>query len=191
VKGYAGRSIAVPPADYTDTVATPYPGGPIRQAIFAHLASRQVSRVIYGAIIGLALIVALETHSPGVGSVVATLLGTATAVALAELYSEVIGFEATGRRKASRKELPHLAGDIAAVFLGIAFPSVFFILAAVDVFEEETAFEVAKWAGLGLIGLYGFAGARLSGNGRLNSFLKATGVALIGAALIGLKALVH
>ena len=50
---------------------------------------------------------------------------------------------------------------------------------------------MAKWAGLGLIGLYGFAGARLAGNTRLNSLLKATGVALIGAALIGLKALVH
>ncbi len=174
-----------------DAAVAPFPGGPIRRFIFAHLASRQVSRVIYGAIIGLALIVALETHSPGVGSVIATLLGTAVAVALAELYSEVIGFEAMGRRKASRAELPHLAGDIAAVTFGVAFPTVFFVLAAVDVLDEETAFEVAKWAGLGLIGLYGFAGARLSGNSRLNSLLKATGVALIGAALIGLKALVH
>ncbi|MGH2837287.1 MAG: hypothetical protein ACRDJY_02925 [Thermoleophilaceae bacterium] len=181
----------MPPADHTDAVAAPYPGGPIRRAIFAHLASRQVSRVIYGAIIGLALIVALETHSPGIGSVIATLLGTAMAVALAELYSEVIGFEAVGRRKASRTELPHLAGDIVAVVFGVAFPVVFFLLAAIGVFEEDTAFEVAKWAGLGLIGLYGFAGARLSGNGRFNSLLKGTGVALIGAVLIGLKALVH
>jgi hypothetical protein len=29
-----------------------------------HLRSRQVSRVIYGAIIGLALVVALEAHPP-------------------------------------------------------------------------------------------------------------------------------
>jgi hypothetical protein len=181
----------VPPAEHTDSVAAPYPGGPIRQFVFAHLASRQVSRVIYGAIIGLALVTALETHSPGVGSVIATLLGTAVAVALAELYSEVVGFAAIGRKKVSREGLPHLAGDIAAVFFGIAFPVVFFLLAAVGVIDDETAFEVAKWAGLGLIGVYGFVGARLAGNSRLNSLLKATGVALIGAALIGLKALVH
>ena len=181
----------MPSAEHTDAVAARYPGGPIRQFIFAHLASRQVSRVIYGAIIGLALIVALETHSPGMGSVIATLLGTAVAVALAELYSEVIGFEAVGRRKASRAELPHLPGDIAAVAFGIAFPVVFFILAAVGVLGEQTAFDVAEWAGVGLIGLYGFAGARLSGETRLRSLMKATGVALIGAALIGLKALVH
>jgi hypothetical protein len=181
----------VSPAEHTGAVARPYPGGPIRQLIFAHLASRQVSRVIYGSIIGLALVVALEQHSPGIGSVIATLLGTAIAVGLAELYSEVVGFEAMGRRKATRAELPDLAGDIAAVMFGVAFPVVFFILAAVDVISEETAFDVAEWAGIGLIGLYGFAGSRLSGNGRVNSLLKATGVALIGAALIGLKALVH
>ena len=178
-------------AEHTEAVAAQYPGGPIRRVIFAHLASRQASRVIYGAIIGLALIVALETHSPGVGSVIASLLGTAVAVALAELYSEVIGFEAIGRRKATRKELPHLAGDVAAVAFGIAFPTLFFILAAAGVFGEQTAFDVAEWAGLGLIGLYGFAGARLSGETRVRSLLKATGVALIGALLIGLKLLVH
>ena len=150
-----------------------------------------MSRVIYGSIIGLALVVALEAHSPGVGSVIASLLGTAVAVALAELYSEVIGFEAMGRRKASREELPELAGDIAAVAFGIAFPAVFFVLAAVDVLSEQTAFDIAEWAGIGLIGLYGFAGARLSGESRLRSLMKATGVALIGALLIGLKALVH
>ena len=181
----------MPPPDHTESVAAPYSGGPLRQFIFAHLASRQVSRVIYGAIIGLALVAALEAHSPGVGSVIATLLGTAVAVALAELYSEVIGFEAMGRRKATRAELPHLAGDIAAVVFGIAFPSLFFFLAIAGLLNEDTAFEVAKWAGLGLIGVYGFAGARLSGNSRLGSLVKATGVALIGAALIGLKALVH
>lgn len=178
-------------AEHTDAVAASYPGGPIRRFIFAHLASRQVSRVIYGSIIGLALIVALEAHSPGVGSMIATLLGTALAVGLAEFYSEVIGFETMGRRRASRAELRDLEKDIIAVAFGVAFPTVFFILAAVGVLGEETAFDVAKWAGVGLIGLYGFVGARLAGATRLNAVMEATGVALIGAVLIGLKALVH
>ena len=60
------------------------------------------------------------------------------------------------------------------------FPAVFFILAAVGVLGEETAFDVAEWAGIGLIGMYGFAGARLSGNSRFGSLLRASGVALIG-----------
>jgi hypothetical protein len=55
--------------------------------LHAHLGSRQVSRVIYGAIIGLAPVVALQAHPPPPGAVIATLLGTAAAVALAEVYS--------------------------------------------------------------------------------------------------------
>jgi hypothetical protein len=163
----------------------------VRSFLRAHLGSRQVSRVIYGAIIGLALVVALEAHPPAPHAVIATLLGTTVAVALAELYSELIGFETVRRRKASSDEMRRLYADMAAVSFGIAFPVVFFVLAAADVLSDDAAFTVAKWAGLGLIGLYGFAGARLSGAGLRASIIQATAVALIGAALIGLKALVH
>jgi len=163
----------------------------VRSFLEAHLRSRQVARVVYGSIIGLALVVALEAHPPEPHAMVATLLGTAVAVALAELYSELIGFETVRRRKASSDEMRHLYADIAAVSFGIAFPAVFFALAAADVLSDDAAFTVAKWAGLGLIGVYGFAGARLSGAGMRKSILQAAAVALIGAALIGLKAVVH
>jgi hypothetical protein len=164
---------------------------PLPRLVARHLGSRQVSRVIYGSIIGLALVVALEAHPPPPGAVIATLLGTAVAVALAELYSELVGYETTGRRKASPAEVRHLGADIAAAAVGIVFPGVFFVLAASGVLDEQAAFTVAKWTGVGLIGLYGFAGARVSGAGLLASLMQAAGVALIGALLIALKALVH
>jgi hypothetical protein len=157
----------------------------------AHLGSRQVSRVIYGAVISLALVLALELHPPASGSVVATLLGTAVAVALAELYSEFVALETRGREQASPAFIRHLLADTTAVSFGIAFPSVFFALAAAGLLDDDAAFTLAKWTGLGLIGLYGFAGARISGAGLLTSLLQAAAVALIGALLIGLKALVH
>jgi hypothetical protein len=150
-----------------------------------------VSRVVYGSIIGLALVVALQAHPPDSGAMIASLLGTAVAVALAELYSELVGFEATRGRKAGRREVSTLSVDIAAVAFGISFPAVFFLLAALGAVEQETAFSLAKWTGLGLIGVYGFAGARLSGAGTGGALLQATAVALIGAALILLKSLVH
>jgi hypothetical protein len=164
---------------------------PVRRFVTTHLGSRQVSRVVYGAIIGLALVVALEAHPPPPSAVVASLLATAVAVALAEIYSDLVGFETGQRRKASRSELRHIGADMGAVGFGIAFPSVFFVLAAAGLLEDESAFTAAKWTGLGLIGLYGFAGARLSGAGVLASLTQALAVALIGALLIGLKALVH
>jgi hypothetical protein len=163
----------------------------MRRFVAAHLGSRQVSRVVYGAIIGMALVLALEVHPPAPRVVIASLLGTAVAVALAELYSELVGLRATARRKASPDEARHLRADTGAVAFGIAFPAVFFAAAAAGLFEIETAFTVAKWAGLGLIGLYGFAGARLSGTGLTASLLQAAAVMVIGAVLIALKSLVH
>ena len=156
-----------------------------------HLSARHVSRVIYGAIIGLALVVALQAHPPPPGAVIASLLGTAVAVSLAEVYSELVGFETIRRRQATSAETESLIADAAAVAIGVGFPSVFFLLAVVGVLGDESAFRIARWTGLGLLGLYGFAGARLTGSSLLGALLKGGGVALIGAALIGLKAIVH
>ncbi|HKE81006.1 MAG TPA: hypothetical protein VKB54_16935 [Solirubrobacteraceae bacterium] len=181
----------MPSADQTEAAVRPPARGPVRRFVAAHLGSRQVSRVVYGSIIGLALVVALEAHPPPIRAMIATLVGTAVAVALAELYSELIGFETAGRRDATRIERADLLADMAAVSIGIAFPAVFFLLAAAHVFDEDTAFTISKWTGLALIGAYGYAGARLSGRSVAGSLVRAVGVALIGAFLISLKALVH
>jgi hypothetical protein len=164
---------------------------PIRRYVAGHLDGHHVSRVVYGSIIGLALVVALEAHPPGAGAVIATLLGTALAVALAELYSELIGLQVRGHRRAIGPERRHLLADMGAVTFGIAFPAVFFLLAAAGVFDDDAAFTIAKWTGLGLIGFYGFVGARVSGSSRLVSLAQASAVAGIGGLLIALKALVH
>jgi hypothetical protein len=165
--------------------------GATRRFVATHLESHQVSRVVYGSIIGLALVVALEAHPPAAGAVVASLVGTAVAVGLAELYSELVGLQMSGHRRARRREVRELVADLAAVAVGIAFPALFFVLAAAGALETEDAFTIAKWTGLGLIGIYGFAGARLSGRGVAASLLQAAAVALIGGFLIAVKALVH
>jgi hypothetical protein len=156
-----------------------------------HLGSNQVSRVIYGTIIGLALVVALQAHPPAAAAVVATLLGTAVAVGLAELYSEVVGAEVRTRRRIESARLREAAGDVGAVAFGISFPAVYFLLSVAGAMEVETAFDVAKWSGLGLTGFYGFCAARLAGTGLLAALAQAAAVALIGGFLIGLKALAH
>jgi hypothetical protein len=162
-----------------------------RRAVYAHLDSRQVARVIYGAIIGLALVVALEQHPPAAGFVAASMVATAFAVGLAEMYSEVVGTETRSRRRVRRDELAHIARDAVAVAFGISFPAVFFVGAMAGVLELETAFTVAKWSGVGLIAFYGYCAARLAGNRVPGALLQAFAVALIGAVLIAIKALLH
>ena len=163
----------------------------MRRAIEAHLGSRDVARVIYGAIVGLALVVALELHPPSAGQTVAAIIGTAVALGLAEVYSEIIGTEARTRRHATREVVRQTAGDAAAVTAGAGFPAVFFVLALAGVMNVDTAFTVAKWSGLGLLCAYGFAAARLSGSGRLGALGHAAAVGAVGLGLIVVKALLH
>ena len=163
----------------------------MRSAIESHLGSAQVSRVIYGSVIGLALVVSLEHHPPKVGVVVASICATALAVSLAELYSDIVGAETRTHTRPDRPHVRAFVREASAAACGIAFPAVFFILAAAGAWELATAFTIAKWSGLGLIGLYGFFGARASGRSLAVAILQAVAVGLIGGFLIGFKALLH
>ena len=163
----------------------------MRAKLRAHLGTRQVSRVIYGAIIGMAFVVAVQAHPPSAGDVAVGLVATAMAVALAELYSEIVGTETRTRRRVGAEHVREIVDDVLAVGFGVAFPAVFFVLAALGAMEVDTAFRIAKWSGLGLIAFYGFCAARLAGRRVPAALLQAVAVGAIGAALIVLKALVH
>jgi hypothetical protein len=156
-----------------------------------HLGSSQVARVIYGAIIGLALVVALEHDPPGAAVMAGTLAVTGIAVGLAELYSEIVGTEVRTRRRIERARFREIATDVGAVAFGVTFPAAFFVLSGVGAMEVETAFEWAKWSGLALVGFYGYCAARLSGMGLAAALVQAAAVAAIGGFLIGLKAVIH
>jgi hypothetical protein len=163
----------------------------VRGAIEGHLGSGHVARVIYGAIIGLALVVSLESHPPSSAVMLATIVGTALAVSLAELYSDFVATETRTRQRIDRDSLRHIGDEAAFVAFGVAFPAIFFLLAAAGAMQVDTAFTVAKWSGLGLIGFYGFWAARLAGAGTGVCVIHALAVALVGGVLIALKALVH
>jgi hypothetical protein len=139
----------------------------------------------------LALLVVLEQHPPEAGVVVASLLATAVAVGLAELYSEIIGSETRTHHRVERGELKEMADDAVAVGFGIAFPAVFFVLAAIGVLELDTAFTISRWSGLGLIGFYAYLAGRLAGESWKRALLQAAAVAAVGGALIAIKALIH
>ena len=160
----------------------------MRASIAAHLGSRQVAKVVYGSIIGLALIVALNAHPPGAGTMIVSMVGSAVAVGLAELYSEVIGAETSSRHSVTRFELAHMWDDAVAVAFGVGFPAIFFLLALLSLISVEAAFTLAKWTGLALIGFYGYVAARFAGAPVHRALLRASLVALVGGALILVKA---
>jgi hypothetical protein len=163
----------------------------VRRSVEAHLGSRAVARVLYGAIIGLALVEALEVHPPPPGAAAATLAGSAVAVGLAEAYSELVAADARTRRPAGRRRIRRVLRETTAVVFGAGFPAVFFLVAAAGRITAAAAFALAKWTGLALIFGYGFLGARLSGSSVVTALAKAAAVGAIGGILIALKALVH
>jgi hypothetical protein len=163
----------------------------VRAALEAHLGSQQVARIVYGSIIGLTLVVAVDDHPPTAGVMTAWLLLSAVAVALAELYSEVVGAETRERHRVTRHQLAHMLDSAGAVALGVGFPAVFFLLAVVHLIELDSAFTIAKWGGLGLIGFYGYWAARFSGAPVPRALVRAALVAVVGFTVIAFKALIH
>ena len=116
---------------------------------------------------------------------------TGVTVALAEVYSEVIGIETRERHRVTRHQFAHLLTEGWAVTLGVAFPAVFFLLAVVHVLELPTAFTLAKWSGLGLIGFYGYWAARFAGAPVPRALAQAAGIAAVGGVVIVFKSFVH
>jgi hypothetical protein len=104
----------------------------VHPRLASHLRSSQVSRVVYGSIIGLALVLTLEAHPPGVAATIVTLLASALSVALAELYSELLGGRARASLGGPRESASGVVRDVTAVGFGIAFPSMLLLGAAPD-----------------------------------------------------------
>jgi hypothetical protein len=163
----------------------------VRAGLENHLSSRHVARIVYGAIVGLALVVVLDDHPPTAGVMTAWLLISAVAVALAELYSEVVGAETSERHRVTADQLSPMLASAGAVALGVGFPAVFFLLATLHLIDLGTAFAIAKWSGLGLIGFYGYWAARFAGASVPRALVQAALVAAAGGILIAFKALVH
>src|SRR3954452_20702903 len=90
----------------------------VRRTIEAHLGTRQVARAIYGATIGMALIVVLQDHPPAPASVVGRLLASALAVGLAKPYSEIVGAETRTRPRIAADEVREFLADVLAVGFG-------------------------------------------------------------------------
>jgi len=84
-----------------------------------------------------------------------------------------------------------MADDVVAVGFGVSFPALFFVLAALDAISLDTAFAIARWSGLGLIGCYGYAAGRLAGQRRAACLIQAAAVAAVAGLLIVIKALIH
>jgi hypothetical protein len=179
------------PVRHASDVPEPARESSLPAIVTAHLGSRDVARTLYGALVGLALVVALQDHPPAAGAMAVLLATTAVTVGLAELYSEAVSLEARTRAPLNRRQLRSVAGESIAVVAGAAFPAVFFAVAALGAFDIGLAFTLAKWSGLALICAYAFLAARLAGATVPRGLVHAAALGLVAGALIAVKAVLH
>jgi hypothetical protein len=158
-----------------------------------HRAAERAARAVYFTIVALAVIVALEEAGDNVPprEVVASAVGATVITALAELYARSIGDAIRTRHLATRAELRASAGDSAVGVLAALVTVIPFVVAAAGAIDDQTAYDVASWLGLGVLGGYALFANRAAGLTGWRGLALASGGVALGLALIGLKALVH
>lgn len=153
--------------------------------------AQRAARAVYGSIIALAVIILLEEAGAEAGEVIAAATGSVIAAMLAEGYAEYIAAVIRHRRHPSRAEAGEQAADIGAGTLAALVPLIPFVLVELSAIKLETAYDVAPWLGIGVIGGYTLLANRLAGLSSLQSAALTAAALAIGAALIAIKALTH
>ena len=151
------------------------------------LNGHHVAKIIYGTIIILVVDLAMEDHPPSPGGVVVTILFAGLGVALADLYSEIIGMRIREKRNLTWNERNHIIKEVSAVMMGALFPLPFFILAWIGIFSLEFAFVLAKWTMVGILLFYGYIASKLSGYGQIWSIVSGIIICTVGLMVVLLK----
>jgi hypothetical protein len=159
----------------------------MRKINFENINGHKVSKTIYGTIIILVMIVTLEDHPPSPLGVAATVVLTGLGVALAELFSDLIGKSIEERHSLTRAERREVFIDISAVMTGAWLPLPFIILALFGVFSIDYAIDLSKWTLVGVLMFYGYVASRLSGHSLLRSSIFAISASLIGILIVLFK----
>jgi hypothetical protein len=155
------------------------------------LAARALSdRLVYGAIVILAVLLALDgTGTTSASEVVGGVVVATMAVAFAELYSELVGETIRERRPLLRREIVATAARLGAILLAPVPPLLLVAASAAGLMSLRAAVTVAVWALVAVLFAFGFAAARASGRSVLRSAVGAALLVLVGLLMVGVKAL--
>ena len=95
------------------------------------------------------------------------------------------------RRHPTRTELLDNLQDIGAGTVAALIPTAPFVLAGLGPIELQTAYDVAPWLGVAVIGAYSLLANRLAGLGAVQTWLLTAAGMLVGVSLIAIKAATH
>lgn len=153
--------------------------------------AERAARAVYGSIIALAVILVLQRTGAPAGEVIPAVIGSVVAASLAELYAEYIALTIRDRHHPGSRRLGEELVDVAAGSLAAMLPMVPFIFVGFGVIEIDTAYDIARWVGIGVIAGYTLLANRLAGISTLRGIVVTVAVVAVGLSLIAIKALTH
>ena len=152
-----------------------------------HLAARGV----YGAIVVLALLLAMQDHPPGPWAAAGLVAVSVLAVLAAELYAELLGLEIDLGRAATRAEQKAKLHQLGPITLSAEGPVLVLVLSGLGLIDEKRAFDLAVVVTIALITIDGFLARRLAGRSVAESLRSAVFLGSIGVALAVVKGISH
>ncbi len=115
------------------------------------LAAR-ARHAVYGSVIVLAVVIALEGTDVRPRAVVESVLAAAIATVLAEVYADHLAGMIREARVPTAVERVETAKNAAAGLLAAVLPVLFFVLAWIGIMGLDAAFTAAIWTGVGVVG---------------------------------------
>ncbi len=152
------------------------------------LAAR-ARHAVYGSVIVLAVVIALDGTDVHPRTVVESVLAAAIATVLAEVYADHLAGMIREARVPTAVERVETARNAAAGLFAAVLPVLFFVLAWIGIIGLDAAFTAAIWTGVGVVGFYAFLANRISGSTMGRSVAAGVGFTILGAFLVLLKAL--
>jgi hypothetical protein len=151
---------------------------------------RHADRAIYVLIAVLAISVALVDTGATAEQTFISVVGTAVALTLAEMFAARVGISIREGRRPTDDEVSDEWEAAIAGLIVAGVPILFFLLALVDVFDLDDAFRFAQLAGFAVLGGFTYEAARARGYGRPGSVIRGLGLLAAGEVLILLNSLV-
>ena len=160
---------------------------PARRTSGLFLGGKEVTHGIYIEIVLLTMILALEGRETSDASILAAVLGALAAVFLAELYVLYLGGMVSQSRQLTAAEIGKRVKVGGVALIGAVPPLLFLVFGAVGLIRLSTSFDLAKWAGAAVIGLYAYYASRRAGFSTTKSVVSALCFGAVGVGLVVLK----
>ena len=153
----------------------------------ADFLARISAKVVDGTVILMAVLGSLSYSFPGNLAIIATVVVSLLAVALAHAYTETINYIMKARCIVPWRDMLPIWFKQTWVMVGALLPLTFFGLAAVGLLTQEKAFLLTEIALILVLFFFGFLSRRLIGGGWLRASSYGGIAVLLGLILVEMK----